>query len=205
MVGTPNEEQISEEVHTWRGVTRILEAAFAWAEAHGRTRITLCDKANAIPFHRIWAERFQDIGANHPGIEREHRYIDALALDLVRSPEHFQVIVTNNLYGDIVSDLGAGLVGGLGLAPSANLHPGRPGLFEPVHGSAPPLAGTGTANPMAAILTGALMLESLGHPGTRARLEAAVQRVIASGLTTPDLGGGASTDQVAEATETALG
>ena len=205
MVGTPNEEQISEEVHTWRGVTRILEAAFAWAEAHGRTRITLCDKANAIPFHRIWAERFQDIGANHPGIEREHRYIDALALDLVRSPERFQLIVTNNLYGDIVSDLGAGLVGGLGLAPSANLHPGRPGLFEPVHGSAPPLAGTGTANPMAAILTGALLLESLGYPGTRARLEAAVQRVIASGPTTPDLGGGASTDQVAEATKTALG
>jgi len=204
-VGTPNEEQIAEEVHTWRGVTRILEATFAWAQAHHRTRITLCDKANAIPFHRIWGQRFQEIGAHHPNIEREHRYIDALALDLVRSPERFQLIVTNNLYGDILSDLGAGLVGGLGLAPSANLHPGRPGLFEPVHGSAPPLVGTATANPMATVLTGALMLESLGHHQTSGRLEAAVCAVISDGPTTPDLGGSASTRLVADAIEQALG
>ena len=203
-VGTPNEEQISEEVHTRRGVTRILDAAFRWADAHGKTRVTMCDKSNAIPFHRIWGECFAAVGAQFPNIEREHRYVDALALELVRSPERFQLIVTNNLYGDIVSDLGAGLVGGLGLAPSANLHPGRPGLFEPVHGSAPPLSGKAVANPMATILTGALMLDALGHPESAARIEVAVQRVIADGPTTPDLGGSASTLDVAQAIERAV-
>ena len=100
-----------------------------------------------------------------PEIDSEHRYVDALTMELVRDPERFDVIVTNNLFGDILSDLGAELVGGLGLAASANLHPGRPGLFEPVHGSAPGLAGTGEANPMATILTGTLMLEQLGIEG----------------------------------------
>src|SRR5262249_28244076 len=156
------------------GVDRIIRAAFEWARAHGRTRVTMSDKANAVPAHRIWQERFKAIAAEHPGIEVEHRFVDALALEMLRDPGRFQVIVTNNLYGDILSDLGAGLVGGLGLAPSANLHPGRPGLFEPVHGSAPPLAGKGVANPMAAILTGALMLESLGHADAARAIERAV-------------------------------
>jgi 3-isopropylmalate dehydrogenase len=140
-LGTPDEKQISEEIHTRKGVERIIEAAFAWAAAHGRTRITLSDKSNAVPFQRIWGRLFAEVGERYPGIVREHRYVDALAMELVREPERFQVIVANNLYGDILSDLGAGLVGGLGLAASANLHPGRAGLFEPVHGSAPPLAG----------------------------------------------------------------
>ena len=158
----PEERQISEEIHTRKGVTRIIEAAFAWAEAHGRTRVTMSDKSNAVPWQRIWGQLFAEVGARYPGIAREHRYVDALAMELVREPERFQVIVANNLYGDILSDLGAGLVGGLGVAASANLHPGRAGLFEPVHGSAPPLAGKNVANPMATVLTGALMLEALG-------------------------------------------
>ncbi len=203
-LGTPDEAYVSEEIGTRRGVARIVEAAFAWAAAHGRNRVTLCDKANAIPFQRLWADVFENIGARYPGLEREHRYVDALALELVRDPSRFQVVVTNNLYGDILSDLGAGLIGGLGLAPSANLHPKTGGLFEPVHGSAPPLAGQGVANPMAMILTGALMLESLGHPQPAAALEDAVRRVLASGPRTADLGGSGSTIDVAGAVRDAL-
>jgi 3-isopropylmalate dehydrogenase len=203
-VGTPDERQISEEIHTRKGVRRIIEAAFAWGKAHGKTRITMSDKSNAVPFHRLWGEIFADVGKDYPDLAREHRYVDALALELVREPERFQIIVTNNLYGDILSDLGAGLVGGLGVAASANLHPGRPGLFEPVHGSAPALAGRNVANPIAAVLTGALMLESLGHPGTARRLERAVVAVLADGPATPDIGGNSGTREVGRALEEAL-
>lgn len=203
-VGTPDERQISEEIHTRKGVTRIIEAAFAWARDHKKDRVTMSDKSNAVPFQRIWGEVFAQVGAGFPGITREHRYVDALALELVREPERFQVIVANNLYGDILSDLGAGLVGGLGVAASANLHPGRPGLFEPVHGSAPPLAGKNVANPMATVLTGALMLGALGHPATAARLEKAVAAVVADGPTTQDIGGKAGTVEVARAIGEAL-
>jgi 3-isopropylmalate dehydrogenase len=204
-VGAPDEKHVSEEVHTARGVRRIIEAAFRWAAAHGRQRITLCDKSNAVPYHRIWSRLFAEVGERYPGITREHRYVDALAMELVRDPARFQVIVTNNLYGDILSDLGAGLIGGLGMSASANLHPGRAGLFEPVHGSAPPLAGKNVANPMAAVLTGGLMLESLGFPGAAARLDRAVRMVLAEGPTTPDIGGISGTREVAQAILQAVG
>jgi len=193
------DEFIAEEINTATGVARIIRAAFAWATAHGKTRVTMSDKSNAVPAHRIWQEQFKTIAAQYPGIQVEHRFVDALAMELVRDPGRFQVIVTNNLYGDILSDLGAGLVGGLGLAASANLHPGRAGLFEPVHGSAPPLAGKGVANPMAAILTGALMFEQLGHPEAARDLERAVTEALAAGARAPDLGGTATTRQVAAA------
>src|SRR5207247_6883448 len=128
-------EYVAEEVNTAAGVERIIRAAFEWAHAHGKTRVTMSDKANAVPAHKIWQETFRRVAAEFGRIDAEHRYVDALAMELVREPERFQVIVTNNLYGDILSDLGAALVGGLGLAASANLHPGRggAGLFEPVH------------------------------------------------------------------------
>ena len=192
-------EYVAEEINTAPGVERIIRAAFEWARTHGKTRVTMSDKANAVPAHRIWQETFRRVAAEFPGIEAEHRYVDALAMELVREPERFQVIVTNNLYGDILSDLGAGLVGGLGLAASANLHPGRAGLFEPVHGSAPPLAGKGVANPMAAVLTGALMFEQLGHPEAARDLERAVRETLAAGIRTPDIGGTAGTRAVAAA------
>jgi 3-isopropylmalate dehydrogenase len=197
--GTAEEKHVSEEIHTAKGVRRIIEAAFRWATGHGRQRITLCDKSNAVPYHKIWGRLFAEIGEQYPGITREHRYVDALAMELVREPERFQVIVTNNLYGDILSDLGAGLIGGLGMSASANLHPGRAGLFEPVHGSAPPLAGKNVANPMAAVLTGGLLLESLGFPAAAARLDRAVRTVLAEGPTTPDIGGSSGTREVAQA------
>jgi len=203
-IGTPDEAHVSEEINTRKGVARIIEAAFAWAAAHGKTRVTMSDKSNAIPFQRIWGRLFQEIGERYPAIQREHRYVDALALELVREPERFQVIVTTNLYGDILSDLGAGLIGGLGIAASANLHPGRAGLYEPVHGSAPPLVGKGVANPMATVLTGALMLDQLGCAAGAATLERAVERVVRTGPLTPDLGGTGSTVTVAEALMHAL-
>ena len=191
------DEHIAEEVNTGKGVERIIRAAFEWAKSHGKTRVTMSDKSNAIPTHRVWQERFKAIATEYSAITAEHRYVDALALELVRDPQRFQVIVTNNLYGDILSDLGAGLVGGLGIAASANLHPGsRHALFEPVHGSAPAIAGKGTANPVAAVLTGGLMFEHLGHPGAAAELKQAVRSLLASSARTPDLGGDASTAAV---------
>jgi 3-isopropylmalate dehydrogenase len=195
-VGTPREEVIAEEVHTAPRVARILRAAFTWAEAHGRTLVTMSDKSNAVPAHQLWQRLFDEIGEEHPDIQREHRYVDALAMELVRTPERFQVIVTNNLFGDILSDLGAELVGGLGLAASANLHPGRAGLFEPVHGSAPPMAGKGVANPMATMLSGSLLLEQLGLDEGAAALQRAVRAALDEGVTTPDLGGSAGTVDV---------
>ena len=195
---TSGDEYVSEEVNTAKGVDRIIRAAFEWAKLHRKTRVTMSDKSNAIAAHKIWQEKFKAIAAAYRGIDAEHRYVDALALELVRDPQRFQVIVTNNLYGDILSDLGAGLVGGLGIAASANLHPGeRRGLFEPVHGSAPPLAGKGVANPVAAVLTGALMLDQLGHPEAAHDLERAVRAAIAGGARTPDIGGNARTKDVA--------
>src|ERR1700747_2668201 len=118
-------DYVAEDVNTAAGVERIIRAAFEWAKAHGKTRVTMSDKANAVPAHRIWQETFPRVATEFPGITTEHRFVDALALEMVREPERFQVIVTNNLYGDILSDLGAGLVGGLGLAGRGNLHPGR--------------------------------------------------------------------------------
>jgi len=195
-VGTPEEEHIAEEVHTAPKVERIIRAAFDWAARHGRRRVTMADKSNAIPVHRVWQRLFGEIAGEYPAIEAEHRYVDALAMELVRDPDRFEVIVTNNLYGDILSDLGAGLIGGLGVAASANLHPGRAGLFEPVHGSAPAIAGRGIANPLAAVLTGALMLRELGLDRAGLRLEHAAAAAIAARVTTPDLAGPCSTAEV---------
>jgi 3-isopropylmalate dehydrogenase len=194
------DEHVAEEVNTGKGVERIIRAAFEWAKAHGKTRVTMSDKSNAIPTHKIWQDKFKAVAAEYAGIQTEHRYVDALAMELVREPARFQVIVTNNLYGDILSDLGAGLVGGLGVAASANLHPGRRGgLFEPVHGSAPPLAGKGVANPVAAVLTGALMVEQLGHAEAARDLERAVKQALTDGARTPDIGGKSTTREVAAA------
>jgi 3-isopropylmalate dehydrogenase len=199
------DEHIAEEVNTGKGVERIIRAAFEWARANGRTHVTMSDKSNAIPTHKIWQDKFKVVAAEFTEIRSEHRYVDALALELVREPLRFQVIVTNNLYGDILSDLGAGLVGGLGVAASANVHPGRAGgLFEPVHGSAPTIAGKGVANPVAAILTGALLVEHLGHVDAARDLERAVTKAVADGARTPDLGGKATTREVAGAVSAAL-
>lgn len=190
------QEFIAEDVNTVRGVDRIIRAAFDWAKANGKTRVTMSDKSNAVPAHRVWQDQFRAIAKSYPSVTAEHRYVDALAMELVREPERFQVIVTNNLFGDILSDLGAGLVGGLGLAASANLHPGRAGLFEPVHGSAPQLAGQDKANPYAAMLTSAMMLAELGEKEAAGALEGVVREGLAAGIRTSDLGGNMGTKAV---------
>jgi 3-isopropylmalate dehydrogenase len=198
-IGTQDEVAINEDLNTYRGVKRIVRAAFEYAVERGRPRMTMCDKANALVYaHGLWRRVFAEVAAEHPFVKTEVEYVDALAMKLVQHPEHYGVIVTSNLFGDILSDLAATLVGGLGLAASANLHPGRPGLFEPVHGSAPDLAGTGLANPMAAVLTAALLAEHTGAPEVSRDLEEAVAAALAAGVATPDVGGAGSTASVAD-------
>jgi 3-isopropylmalate dehydrogenase len=196
---TPDEVAIEEDLNTRKGVERIIRAAFDYAQRTGRRKVTLTDKANAMQHAgSLWRRVFAEVGKQFPAVARDAVYIDALALDLVRRPAHYDVIVAPNLFGDILSDLAAALAGGLGVAPSANLHPGRPGLFEPVHGSAPDLVGTGKANPLAALLTAALMLRQLGQTDAGDTLEKAVEKAIRAGKTTPDLGGTLSTDEVGD-------
>ena len=197
--GTPDEVAIEEDLNTRKGVERIIRAAFEHARTHKRRKVTLTDKANAMQHAGgLWRRVFAEVGDEFRDVPRDAVYIDALAFDLIRRPAFYDVIVAPNLFGDILSDLVAALVGGLGLAPSANLHPGRPGLFEPVHGSAPDLVGSGKANPLAALLTTALMLRQLGHAGWADKLESAVRAAVAQGKTTPDLGGSLSTDAVGD-------
>jgi 3-isopropylmalate dehydrogenase len=144
----------------------------------------------------LWRRVFSEVAESYPEIEAEAQYVDALAMQLVRAPDRFEVIVTSNLLGDILSDLAAELVGGMGLAPSANVNPGHHGLYEPVHGSAPDIAGTGTANPVAAILSTALLLRDGGASEAADRVEAAVDAALRDGLLTPDLGGACTTEEV---------
>jgi 3-isopropylmalate dehydrogenase len=197
--GTADEVAIEEDINTRKGVERIIRAAFAYARDERRRSVTLADKANAMPHAgALWRRTFAEVGAEYDDVPRTAVYADALALDLVLNPARYDVIVAPNLFGDILSDLAAALVGGLGLAPSASLHPGRIGLFEPVHGSAPDLVGTGRANPLAAILTVALMLRFLGHGAAAQAVEASVHRAVHGRHTTPDLGGALGTAAVGD-------
>jgi 3-isopropylmalate dehydrogenase len=197
--GTPDEIAIEEDVNTRKGAERIIRAAFEYAQRTGRRKVTLSDKANAMRFGgSLYRRTFKEVGIEYSDIEQNAVYADALALDLVLHPAKYDIIVAPNLFGDILSDLAAALAGGLGLAPSASLHPGRTGLFEPVHGSAPDLVGTGRANPLAAILTAALMLEHLGHADAAAGIERAVRKAVQTRNTTPDLGGDLHTTAVGE-------
>lgn len=196
--GTAQEAAFSEGVATRPAVERIVRLAFEDGRRFGR-RVTLSDKANAIPhMYGLWRRVFGEIAAEYADVPSEMRYVDALAMEMVRSPERFGIIVTGNLLGDILSDLAAELIGGPGLAPSANVHPGRHGLYEPVHGSAPDLVGSGRANPMAAVLSAAMLLEDQGHADLAHVVERAVDDVLEEGVTTPDLGGTATTSEVGD-------
>lgn len=197
--GTPDEIAVQESVNTWKGVERIVRAAFEHADRTGRDRVALVDKANALEHEgALWRRVFHEVGAEWPEIRRDAVYVDAMAMDLVRRPQRYQVVVASNLFGDILSDLAAQIAGGLGLAPSANLHPGSWALFEPTHGSAPDIAGTGSANPLAAVLCVALLLEWLGCKGAGDDVEAAALASLEAGVTTPDLGGTAATREVGD-------
>jgi 3-isopropylmalate dehydrogenase len=181
-------------------IERIARVAFEAA----RSRVTSVDKANVLETSRLWREVVMRVhGAEFPNVELEHTLVDNAAMKLVAAPRHFDVILTENLFGDILSDEAAMLTGSIGLLPSASLgEPGRPGVFEPVHGSAPDIAGTGAANPLAMILSAAMMLRhGLGRDEAAAQVESAVDRALAAGLRTRDLGGNATT---ADATEAVL-
>jgi len=198
--GTEDEVAIQEEVNTYKGVHRIIRHAFEFATASGRRSVCMTDKSNAMTQgHALWQRVFKEVAPQYPAIEARHLYIDALALFLVQNPAQFDVIVTNNLFGDIITDIGAGLQGGLGLAASGNLHPGKTSMFEPVHGSAPPLAGKNVANPMGAILSAALMLDYLGLKAEAAAVEAAVQAAVAAGQGTREIGGSLGTRETGDA------
>jgi len=187
---TDQEIAIQEEVNTYLGVHRIVRHAFDFAIAQGLRKVCMADKSNAMTHgHALWQRVFKELAPKYPMIEATHLYIDALAMLLVQSPDQFEVIVTNNLFGDIITDIGGALQGGLGMAASGNIHPGRTSMFEPVHGSAPPLAGKNIANPIGAILSAALMLDSLGRADDARRVERAVEEAVHTGETTRDIGG----------------
>jgi 3-isopropylmalate dehydrogenase len=197
--GTQREIAVHEDLNTWAGVERIIRSAFLLAQRRGRKRVTMVDKANAMPaVGALWRRVFGEVGSEFPELRRDTMLVDAMAMDLVRRPEEYEVLVTSNLFGDILSDVAAIVTGGLGLAASANLNPGSHALFEPVHGSAPDIAGTGTANPLAAIRCAGLLLDHFGHRGLASEVETAVRETIAAGETTPDMGGSLRTSEVGE-------
>jgi 3-isopropylmalate dehydrogenase len=203
--GTLDEVAQDISINTRKGVERILRHAFEYAKKTGRKKVTMSDKHNAVRFGGgLWKRTFALVAKDYPEIATDHLFVDVAAMEFVRKPERFDVVVTNNLFGDILTDLGAGLVGGLGLASSANVHPGRIGLFEPVHGSAPDIVGKCIANPLAAFLTAAMMLEFLDVPQAACAIEAAVKAVVNDGPHTPDLGGTASTDDVSRTVRAAV-
>jgi 3-isopropylmalate dehydrogenase len=194
--GTADEIAVQEDINTRKGVERIIRFGFEYcrttpkAAGSARGRVLLCDKSNAMTHAgSLWQRMFKQIAAEYPQVKAEHMYVDALCTQMVRDPRQFDVIVTNNMFGDIVSDLGAGLQGGLGMAASGNIHPGKTSMFEPVHGSAPPLAGKNVANPIGAILSAAMMLAHLGFSQQSQRVEAAVLGAVQAKQTTGDAGG----------------
>jgi 3-isopropylmalate dehydrogenase len=226
--GTPEEVAIQTSINTRAGVERCLRFAFerARARACGRRApfrglsaddrargfvglVTLVAKTNVLTFaHDLWMRAFTEVARDYPEIKTDYQHVDACCMRLVVQPERFDVIVTTNMFGDIITDLGAVLQGGMGLAASANLNPERtaPSMFEPVHGSAPDIAGRGIANPIAAILSLAMLLDHLSAPRAAAAIRQAVARVLAAGQPrTPDLGGDATTADVGRAVRKALG
>lgn len=183
--GTPDEIAVFNLVYSRKGVERIIRYAFDLArKRNGKKRVTLCDKANAVPAHGLWRRVFHDVGQEYPDLEKDFAYVDALCMWMIKKPEWFDVIVTTNMFGDIITDLGAELTGGMGVAASANLYPDRMGMFEPIHGSAPKYAGKGVASPLAAILAVGMMLEFLGEEEGGERVVKGVASLLGSGRLT---------------------
>jgi 3-isopropylmalate dehydrogenase len=197
--GTPDEVAINEDLNTRKGVERIVRAAFDYAVAHGRKRVHVVDKSNAMQAaHELWRRCFFEVAAEYPAIESAHQYVDAFCFNMIRDPSQFDVVVTSNLFGDIVTDLGASLQGGLGMAASANVRPDGVGMFEPVHGSAPDIAGQGKANPLATVLTLGMMATHLGVAGIEDELTQIIREAVDSGECTADVGGSRSTSEVGD-------
>jgi 3-isopropylmalate dehydrogenase len=203
--GTPDEVAIQEDINTRKGVERIIRYAFEYCasqrkvDGSPRRRVLMCDKSNAMTHAGgLWQRVFKAVATEYPQVETQHMYVDALAMQMVRDPRGLDVIVTNNMFGDILTDIAAGLQGGLGMAASGNLRPGHTSMFEPVHGSAPPIAGKNIANPLGAILTAAMMLTHLGLTAAAQKIEAAVLDAVRQNKTTVDIGGKLGTREVGE-------
>jgi tartrate dehydrogenase/decarboxylase / D-malate dehydrogenase len=205
--GTDDEIVIQETIFTRRGVDRILRYAFDLAKSRPKKHLTSATKSNGIAITMpYWDERFKAVGAAYPDVRTDQYHIDILTAHFVQHPDWFDVVVGSNLFGDILSDLGPGIAGTIGIAPSANLNPERefPSMFEPVHGSAPDIAGKGIANPIGQIWSGAMMLDHLGYADAGAAIIRAIENVIATGPRTRDMGGTATTQDVGKAIAAAL-
>jgi 3-isopropylmalate dehydrogenase len=203
--GTLDEVAVQEDVNTRKGVERVIRYAFEYARSHSRSdgrarkRVLMSDKSNVMTYaHGLWQRVFKEIAKEYADLTAEHMFVDALCMQMVRDPRQFDVIVTNNMFGDIITDLGAGLQGGLGMAASGNIHPGRTSMFEPVHGSAPPIAGKNIANPIGAISTAAMMLAHLGLNREAEKIDAAVLESVRQKKTTTDIGGSLGTREAGE-------
>jgi 3-isopropylmalate dehydrogenase len=198
--GTADEIATQEIIFSRKGTERVIRHAFETCRARGkRKKLTLLTKANAIRAMELWTRTFAEVGADYPDVTREHQYIDAACMFVVTAPEQYDTVVTSNMFGDIFTDLGAALVGGLGLAASANLHPGRVSLFESIHGSAPQFAGQNRANPLATVMAVSMMLDFLGEKAAATRVEDAVVRLLRSHRL-PNLGmdSGVGTNEVGD-------
>jgi 3-isopropylmalate dehydrogenase len=197
--GTPDEVATQEDINTRKGVERIIRFAFDYARANGRKKVMMSDKSNVMTYAGgLWQRVFKEVAKEYSDLQTQHMYVDALCLQMVREPSSLDVIVTNNMFGDIVTDLAAALQGGLGMAASGNIHPGRTSMFEPVHGSAPSIAGKNIANPMGSILTAAMMLAHLGLNAEAQKIENAVLDAVRERKTTVDVGGALGTRECAQ-------
>ena len=205
--GTPDEVALLNGVYTWKGCERAVRYGFELAQQRAQSRssngrspkVTLVDKSNAIRPHDIWVRAFEQVAEEYPDIETDHAYVDACCMWMLKNPEWFDVIVTTNLFGDIITDLGAMLQGGMGIAASGNIHPGKTSMFEPIHGSAPRHAGKDVASPLGAIMAVAMMLETLGERRSATRIEAAVSSLLSSGaIASVDTRSGLSTTQMGD-------
>jgi 3-isopropylmalate dehydrogenase len=198
-LGTPDEVATQEDINTRKGVERIIRFAFEYARANGRKKVMMSDKSNVMTYAGgLWQRVFKEVAKEYSDIQTQHMYVDALCLQMVREPRSLDVIVTNNMFGDIITDLAAALQGGLGMAASGNIHPGRTSMFEPVHGSAPPIAGKNIANPMGSILTAAMMLAHLGLNAEAQKIESAVLDAVRQQKMTVDVGGPLGTRECAQ-------
>jgi tartrate dehydrogenase/decarboxylase/D-malate dehydrogenase len=205
--GTDQEFAVQETVFTRRGVDRVLRYAFELADSRPKKHLTSATKSNGISITMpYWDERVREMAPEFPAVSLDQYHIDILTAHFVQHPDWFDVVVGSNLFGDILSDLGPACTGTIGIAPSANLNPERefPSMFEPVHGSAPDIAGKGIANPIGQIWSGAMMLDHLGHPDAAAAVLSAIESVLVEGPRTPDMGGTATTKDLGEAIASAV-
>ncbi|MDB5172024.1 MAG: dmlA, partial [Phycisphaerales bacterium] len=205
---TPHEVANQIEVTTRRGVERAIRYAFEYAKQFNRKKVTLVAKTNVLRFaHNLWQRAFDEVQADYPGIATDYHHVDACTMYMVTKPQIYDVIVTTNMFGDIITDLGAAIQGGMGMAASGNLNPTRQtaSMFEPVHGSAPDIAGKGFANPIATFLSVAMLLDFLGQHEAAKSINRACQAVVADPKNhTRDLGGTATTSQVGDAVVAAM-